>query len=87
MSVRVRNEHENHRLRIRFLGKQDSGAIRHAGTPGWESVHHHGRTFVAATLVRACSNLRVGATVIATPEAQCQQWIEHAFELDGSAPE
>ncbi len=87
MTVRVQNSHEDHRLRIRFLGKQHPNSIRHAGTPGWESVHHNGRTFVAATLVRACSGLQVGDAKIATPEAQCAGWIEHQFELDGSAPE
>jgi len=85
LSVRVRNDFDDHRLRIRFLGLCDPASIGHCGTPGWETVEHRGRRFVAATLVRACGRLRVGDRMVGVPGAQCRGWIEHEFRLGGGA--
>ena len=83
MRVRVHNQHSDHRLRIRFFGIE--GLVRHRGTPGWTRVHSGGRSFSAATIVRACGRLRADGEIIEVPEAQCLGWIEHDFLL-GSGP-
>lgn len=86
MRVRVRNEHPDHRLRIRFLGVES--VVRHRGTPAWTRVHVRGQSFIAGTIVRACGRLRTDREVIDVPEAQCFGWIEHEFLLGGgSIPE
>lgn len=84
MSVAIENRHPDHRLRIRFVGLPDDTLVASRGTPGWESVLHHGRRFLAATLVRACGRLRVGEDEIAVPGAQGLGWIEHRFWLGGT---
>ena len=81
LSVWVLNRHLNHRLRIRFLGLRDRSYVSHRGTPGFELVHARGKTFLAATLVRACGRLRVGDGFQATPDAQLLAPIEHHFGL------
>ncbi len=81
MSVWILNRHGDHRLRIRFVGLQQADYVSHRGTPGFERVHVHGRTFLAATLLRACGRLRVGDDYIATPAAQLLGPIEHEFGL------
>lgn len=81
--VRVRNTHDDHRLRIRFLGCRRVDAIESDGTPGFVAVHHDARHFVAATLVRACGRLRVGESSIAVPGAQCHAELRHEFRLGG----
>ena len=81
LTVSVRNEHDDHRLRIRLLGFPDFAAIAHRGTPAWEVVAHQGRRFVAATLVRACGRLQVGDRLVAVPAAQCHGWITHELRL------
>jgi hypothetical protein len=82
LSVRVRNEHPDHRLRIRFA-KGSAVAVRHRGTPAWERIRARGLEFWAATIVRACGRLRVDDEVVAVPDAQCLGWIEHEFALGG----
>lgn len=84
MRVRVHNAHQNHRLRIRFLGV--GKVVHHAGTPGWERVHVGNRTFDAGTLVRSVGQLRRDSEIIEVPEAQCIGWIEHEFLLGAVAP-
>ena len=81
MTVWIDNRHPDHRLRIRFRGLRDPAYITHRGTPGFTTVREKGRSFVAATLVRACGRLRVGERMIATPGAQLLQPIEHVFGL------
>lgn len=81
MSVWILNQHRNHRLRIRFAGLQDPAYISHHGTPGFELVHARGRTFLAATLVRACGRLQAGDDFVSTPAAQVIGPIEHQFGL------
>ena len=85
LTVTIHNQHPDHRLRIRFLGFpqpeylglfQDSPRF-----PPWENVHAQGRTFVAATLVRACGRLRVGDDYVMVPEAQCLCQISHEFAI------
>ncbi len=84
LTVRIHNDRNDHRLRIRFLGVDDPSEVQHAGTPGFERVHYRGRSFVAATLVRAIGRLAVGENHVATPMAQCFGWIEHHFRLGGA---
>lgn len=81
MSVWILNQHHNHRLRIRFAGLQDPAYISHHGTPGFELVHTGGKTFLAATLVRACGRLRTGNDFVSTPAAQVIGPVEHQFGL------
>lgn len=82
--VRLLNQHDDHRLRVRFLGCTEPGAIGHDGTPGWEAIAMNRHRFVAATLVRACGRLRIDDRTIAVPGAQCRGWIEHRFRLGGA---
>lgn len=85
LTVAVENGQHDHRLRIRFRGFADAARIGREGTPGFEVVRTPGgRTFVAATLVRACGRLRVGEALVPTPAAQCPGWIEHRFTLGGA---
>lgn len=79
--ISLRNEHDDHRLRIRLLGFPDFTSIGHRGTPAWEVVEHQGHRFVAATLVRACGRLLVGERLVAVPAAQCHAWISHELWL------
>jgi hypothetical protein len=81
MIVRIENQSTDHRLRIRFVGVRDANFVSHRGTPGFCTVRHKGRAFLAATLVRACGRLRVGESYVATPGAQVQGVIEHTFGL------
>lgn len=81
MIVRIENHRIDHRLRIRFVGLRDATFVSHRGTPGFCTVQHKGRTFLGATLVRACGRLRVGDNFVATPGAQVQGTIEHTFGL------
>lgn len=81
MKVWILNRHVDHRLRIRFVGLRDASYVSHRGTPGFEQVHARGRTFLAATLVRACGRLRVGDDYLSTPAAQVLEPIEHSFGL------
>ncbi|MEE2887679.1 MAG: hypothetical protein VX951_09655 [Planctomycetota bacterium] len=81
MTVWVLNRHLDHRLRIRFVGLSDGSYVSHRGTPGFEHVHAGGRTFLAATLLRACGRLRVGNDYLPTPAAQLLKPIEHSFGL------
>ncbi|MCA8954928.1 MAG: hypothetical protein KDC87_02580 [Planctomycetes bacterium] len=85
MTLRVDNRHTDHRLRIRFRGVPD-GYVHHCGTPAWSRVEHRGRTFVTATLVRACGRLQVGSRSVAVPDAQLQLPIEHRFGLGACIP-
>lgn len=84
LTVAVRNDHPNHRLRIRFRGSADAVSAC-GGTPAWERVNYEGRSFRAATIVRACGVLPVGDDTVAVPDAQCMGWIEHAFNLGGAS--
>jgi hypothetical protein len=81
MIVHIENRCVDHRLRIRFVGVRDASFVSHRGTPGFCTVRHKGRAFLAATLVRACGRLRVGDDYVATAGAQTQGWIEHTFGL------
>lgn len=81
LTVAIENRHRNHRLRLRFLGFPDSGYIEHQCMPVWETVREKGMGFIAASLVRACGQLRVGDQMVGTPSAQCMSWIEHRFTL------
>lgn len=85
LTVTIHNQHEDHRLRIRFLGfsqpdylalSEDSSAF-----PPWERVSARGRTFLAITLVRACGRLKVGNDHVPVPEAQCLCQITHELTL------
>jgi hypothetical protein len=84
--VCVRNEADDHRLRIRFFGI-DHRLIRAVRTTAWESVEHRGRRFVAATIVRACGILRVGPEAIRVPAAQCRGDLVHEFLIGGAVPD
>lgn len=85
MVVRVTNQHDDHRLRIRFLGCRNAAAVASDGTPGYSEVLAHSRWFLAATLVRACGRLRVGGEqFVATPSAQVHGEIRHEFRLGGA---
>lgn len=81
MNVWILNRHTDHRLRIRFVGLREPSYVSHGGTPGFVTVHHRGRTFLAATLVRACGRLRVGDEYVPTPAAQMLGTVEHQFGL------
>ncbi len=81
MRLRFENHHRNHRLRIRFWGLPPTGYISHRGTPGFTSVETPTRSFVTATLVRACGRLKVGDSYVATPGAQVLSTIKHEFGL------
>lgn len=80
MTVRIENRHDDHRLRIRFLGVP-LALIGSEGTPAFEEIAAGHRRFVAATLVRACGRLQVGDRIVAVPGAQVHGWIEHRFRL------
>ncbi len=82
--VRIDNQHDDHRLRIRFLGCRRPEAIESDGTPGFELVHAGHRHFVAATLVRACGRLRVDDELVPVPLAQCRGEHRHEFRLGGA---
>lgn len=84
LTVRIENRRQDHRLRIRFLGFQDPGHIEHHCMPVWETVREKGRSFLAASLVRACGRLRVGNGTVETPGAQCLGWIDHGFTIGKS---
>ena len=81
--LRIVNEHDDHRLRLRILGCRDHRAIAADGTPGMVALHAGGHHFVAATLVRACGRLRVGDAIVAVPGAQCHGPLRHEFRLGG----
>ena len=85
LTVTIRNQHPNHRLRIRFLGfpqPQYLGlSMDSPDFPPWERVHAQGRTFLAATLLRACGRLKVGDDYVMVPEAQCLCQITHEFAI------
>lgn len=83
MVVFVRNVHDDHRLRIRFLGCRNVDAIDSDGTPAFSTVRTGSRWFVAATLVRACGRLRVGDRDVAVPAAQCHGTHRHELRLGG----
>jgi hypothetical protein len=78
--VRVKNEHRDHRLRIRFLGIPDA-FVHHECTDVREKVESSAGGFLAFTLVRACGRLVVDGEEVAVPGAQCLGWIEHEFRL------
>ena len=59
MTIAIRNDHDDHRLRLRLHGLPTDYPISHKGTPGWQRVIHAHGTFIAATLVRACGKLDV----------------------------
>ena len=85
MVVRVTNQQDDHRLRIRFLGCRNAAAVPSEGTPGYSEVLAHSRWFLAATLVRACGQLRIGSEdFVATPSAQVHGEIRHEFRLGGA---
>lgn len=85
MVVRVTNQRDDHRLRIRFLGCRNEAAVASAGTPGYSEVLAHSRWFLAATLVRSCGRLRVGeGAFVATPGAQVHGELRHEFRLGGA---
>jgi hypothetical protein len=85
MVVRITNQHDDHRLRIRFLGCRNKAAVASAGTPGYSEVLAHSRWFLAATLVRACGRLRVSNDeFVATPAAQVHGELRHEFRLGGA---
>ena len=81
LTVAIENRHPDHRLRIRFLGFPNPPYLNHRCMPVWEIVREKGRSFQAASLVRACGVLQVGEDSIATPSAQCMGWIQHEFAL------
>jgi hypothetical protein len=81
MRVWIDNRHLDHRMRIRFVGLRDASYIAHRGTPRFELIRYQERTFLAATLLRACGRLRVGDTLVDTPAAQLLGPIEHEFGL------
>lgn len=85
LTVTIHNQHPDHRLRIRFLGfpqPEYLGLSTDSPTlPLWEKVHAQGRTFLAATLVRACGRLEVGNDYVLVPEAQCLCRITHEFAI------
>lgn len=83
MVVIVRNDRDDHRLRVRFIGCRDPRAIDSDGTPAFSTVRYRSRWFVAATLVRACGRLRVGDREVAVPGAQCHGTHRHEFRLGG----
>lgn len=81
LRIAVHNQHENHRLRIRFHSVPGA-ALDTGGSPGVREVRTPGgREFVAATLARSVGTLRVENQDIATPAAQCIGWLHHEFWL------
>ncbi|MEY2979843.1 MAG: hypothetical protein RL562_70 [Planctomycetota bacterium] len=85
MVVRIVNRHDDHRLRVRFLGCRNPAAVPSAGTPGYSEVLAHSRWFLAATLVRACGRLQTGdGGTVATPAAQVHGELRHEFRLGGA---
>ncbi len=81
LTVTLDNQYSNHQLRIRFLGFQQPSYFRDPDFPPWELVHARGRTFLAATLLRACGRLRVGTDYVPVPEAQCLCQITHELGM------
>ncbi|MHC4853087.1 MAG: hypothetical protein ACYTF5_13820, partial [Planctomycetota bacterium] len=81
LTVTIHNQHPDHRLRIRFLGFQQPDYFRDPDFPPWELVHTRGRTFLAATLVRACGRLTVADNIVTVPDAQCLCQISHKFGM------
>ena len=80
LRIDIDNQHQDHRLRLRFLGIPRE-RISGFGTPEPETVITGGRRFCATTLVRACGRLRVGDLVVAVPDAQCLGKLELEFRL------
>ncbi|MBL8750655.1 MAG: hypothetical protein JNK78_15965 [Planctomycetes bacterium] len=85
--LRLRIEHRvpGQRLRARFLGIAP-GAIVHECTDVREVVENDAGGFVAFTLVRACTTLRVDGKDVPVPGAACFGTIEHRFRLVGVTP-
>ena len=81
LRIAIDNRLRDHRLRIRFVGAGNGSFVFHRGTPGFSTIRNGNRSFLAATLLRACGRLRVGATHVATPDAQMLGTIEHEFGL------
>jgi hypothetical protein len=81
LRIAIDNRVRDHRLRVRFAGETDAAFVSHRGTPEFSTIRAGSRRFLAATLVRACGRLQVGATHIPTPDAQLQGPIEHEFGL------
>lgn len=84
LRIAVQNSQADHRLRVRFGGAL---ATRVAGLDDvllGETVQHAHGTFLAATLVRACGILRVGAELVPVPDAQSLGTIVRTFRLGGA---
>lgn len=80
LTVAVDNRHEDHRLRVRFLGIPAT-VVEHHCTDVGEVVQNDAGGFTAFTLVRAVGRLDTAAGPVATPSAQCIGWVEHQFLL------
>lgn len=80
LRLRIENRHDDHRLRIRFVGLP-AHVVHTEGAPEPEEVAVGHRRFLAYTLVRACGRLQVGDAIVAVPGAQVHGWIEHRFWL------
>ncbi|MBK8977756.1 MAG: hypothetical protein IPM29_17755 [Planctomycetes bacterium] len=84
IELTLRNEHDDHRLRIRLLGCANPAALATEGAPPPELCLRRGGVFLAVTLVRACGVLKVGALCTPTPDAQCRGLIHHVLHLGGA---
>lgn len=87
-SVRVQLQIEQRvvgwRLRTRWLG-MSVGSVAHACTAVPEAVANDAGGFVAHTLVRACTTLRVDGGDVAVPGAACRGELVHTFRLGDAA--
>lgn len=80
VSIELRNNVPNWRLRSRFLGVPGD-LVHHHCMPVREVVTTDSGGFVADTLVRSCSTLLVDDQPVAVPGATSPQAIRHIFSL------
>lgn len=80
LRIRLDNQQQDHRLRLRLLGVP-APCVQHACTDVGQWVDSPAGGFLAFTLVRACGRLLVDGEVVPVPGAQCRGVLEHEFRF------
>ena len=85
LRIAIRNDHVDHRLRLRLLGCRNPAVIASEGAPDATLEFRKTRFHIAVTLVRSCGELRVGDAGVPCPSAQVSGWIHHVLHVGGAA--